>query len=78
MSTYFAHLLVIPTDTQPAASLCLLQEFIVKHINLLHNHDVDQSTFALYPDNRQPTGPLLEQAQAMLSTGAIGIVNACK
>ena len=65
MSTYFAHLLVIPTDTQS-----LLQEFIVKHINLLHNHDVDQSTFALYRDNRQPTGPLLEQAHAMLSTGA--------
>ena len=51
--------------------VCLFaQVFIVKLLDLNHNHAVDSEIYALYPSQRQPTGELLTQSQNMLSTGS--------
>ena len=42
----------------------------MKQLSLDHNHAVDSHTFSLYPQQRQPTGPVLQQAQEMLTTGS--------
>jgi len=51
--------------------VCLFaQEFIIKQLDLTHNHAIDSQIYALYPSQRQPTGDLLTQSQNMLSTGS--------
>ena len=42
----------------------------MKQLSLDHNHAVDSHTFSLYPQQRQPTGPVLQQAQEMLTTAS--------